>query len=96
MFMKRTIFLGVLTAMMTFGAMQASADARGGFMGFIAGCCFGPRAAGAYNEGKQIHWREWGRMIPYAGVIFAIWDGVDGAGGKTTADFAAEYGSQFY
>ena len=94
--MKKVMVLGVLAGMLTFGAVDATAQGRGGFMGFLAGCCFGPRAAGAYNEGKEIHWREWCRLIPYAGIVFAVWDGVDGASGKTTADFAAEYGAMFY
>lgn len=94
--MKRMMVLGVLAGMLTFGTVDATAQGRGGFMGFIAGCCFGPRAAGAYNEGKDLHWREWCRLIPYAGVVFAVWDGVDGLNGKTTADFAAEYGAMYY
>ncbi|MCF7839035.1 MAG: hypothetical protein K9N49_10445 [Candidatus Marinimicrobia bacterium] len=69
---------------------------RGGFMGFIAGCCFGVRAAGDYNAGKDIHWREWCRLIPYAGIVFAVWDGIDGSSGKTTADYAKEYGAHFF
>ena len=94
--MKRMMVLGVLAGMLTLGAVDVSAQGRGGFMGFIAGCCFGPRAAGAYNEGKELHWREWCRLIPYAGVVFAVWDGVDGLNGRTTADFAAEYGAMYY
>lgn len=69
---------------------------RGGFMGFIAGCCFGIRCAGEYNEGKDIHWREWCTLIPYAGVVFSIWNGVDGAEGMTTQDLAQRYGSMYY
>ena len=69
---------------------------RGGFMGFIAGCCFGVRAGTAYNEGKELHFREWCTIIPYVGFIFSIWNGIDCAGGTTTADLAAQYGATYY
>jgi len=74
----------------------AEGAGRGGFMGFIAGCCFGIRAGGAYNEGKEIHWREWCTLIPYAGIVFSIWSGVDGANGVSTKDQAAKYGAMYY
>ena len=69
---------------------------RGGLMGFIAGCCFGIRAGAAYNDGKEIHWREWVSLIPYANIVFAIWNGFDGANGMTTADYVGKYGAAFY
>ncbi len=65
---------------------------RGGVMGFIAGCCFGIRAGAAYNDGKEIHWREWTRVF----IIPAIFDGIDGAHGMTTADYVDKYGLAFY
>lgn len=71
---------------------QAVNTQRGGFMGFVAGCCFGVRAGAAYNDGKNIHWREWITLIP--GV--AIWNGIEGASGKQTSDYVKEYGSTFY
>ncbi len=69
---------------------------RGGLMGFIAGCCFGIRAGAAYNDGKEIHWREWVLLIPVANIVFAIWNGIDGANGMTTADYTKAYGSSFF
>lgn len=63
---------------------------------FLAGCCFGPRAQIDYAEGKLVHWREWGRVIPYAGIVFALWDGIDGANGTTRAELAERYGSTYY
>ena len=65
---------------------------RGGVMGFIAGCCFGIRAGAAYNDGKEIHWREWIRIF----VIPAIWDGIEGMNGMTTKDYAQKYGATYY
>ncbi len=69
---------------------------RGGMMGFIAGCCFGIRSAAAYNDGKEIHWREWVLVIPVANIVFAIWNGVDGANGMTTSDYVKAYGTSFF
>ena len=74
----------------------AAEKARGGAMGFIAGCCFGIRTGAAYNDGKEIHWREWVMLVPFVGFVFAIINGVDGAQGVTTADLAAKYGSTYY
>lgn len=75
---------------------QAQGNGRGGVMGFFAGCCFGIRAGMDYNDGKEIHWREWATIIPYAGIVFAIWNGIDGANGITRAQQAEKYGSVFY
>ena len=55
------------------GTSSALNENRGGLMGFIAGCCFGMRAGAAYNDGKEIHWREWVLIIPVANIVFAIW-----------------------
>jgi hypothetical protein len=69
---------------------------RGGVMGFIAGCCFGMRAGGAYNDGKEIHWREWVLLVPYVNIVFSVWNGIDGANGISTADYASRYGALYY
>lgn len=96
--MKKTIacFMAVLVLALSAGSVSAANESRGGLMGFIAGCCFGIRAGGEYNSGKEIHWREWVMLIPYVNIVFAIWNGVDGANGMTTADYAKKYGSIFY
>lgn len=88
--------LMVAVLLLSGSAFAAPAGQRGGFMGFIGGCCFGLRCGLAYNDGKEIHWREWCRIIPYVGYIFGIWDGIDCAGGKTSSDFAREYGQMYY
>ncbi len=96
--MKKTIACGLaaLLLAMSVGTSSAINENRGGLMGFIAGCCFGIRAAGEYNEGKEIHWREWVMLIPYVNIVFAIWNGIDGANGMATSDYAKKYGSTFY
>jgi len=95
--MKFTALVLVLVMALMIAAPAAVAgEGRGGFMGFIAGCCFGIRAAGDYNEGKDIHWREWLMLIPYVNIVFAIWNGIDGVNGVTTSELAQQYGSQYY
>ena len=61
-----------------------------------ADCCFGIRCGAAYNDGKDIHWREWGQLIPFVGLVLAIWNGIDGANGMTTKDYVSKYGAAFY
>ncbi len=63
---------------------------------FLVGLCLGPRTAMDYRDGKEFHWREIGRVIPWVGVVFAIWDGVDIAGGKGRADLQTAYGVTYY
>ncbi len=94
----RKKMLGAVVALLMAGLMSAEAvnPNRGGVMGFIAGCCFGVRTGAAYNDGKDLHWREWVLLIPYANIVFAIWNGVDGANGMTTSDYAAKYGATYY
>ncbi len=96
--MKKFLIVMATVAMLA-GATatsEATAQGRGGIGGLLVGCCFGIRTAGEWNEGKDLHWREWGRLIPYAGIVFFIWDGVEGAQGITTSDLAEQYGANFY
>ena len=77
-------------------SIAEAGEGRGGIGGLLVGCCFGVRTAAAFNEGKDLHFREWGRLIPYAGIIFAVWDGIDGAGGITTTQLQQQYGALYY
>ena len=89
----------LLVAVLLFAAftpVASFAGERGGLLGFIIGCCFGARSAAAYNDGKALHWLEWGLIIPFFGFVVAIINGVDGMNGMTSHDMAAEYGSNFY
>ena len=96
--MKKLIasLMVVLLLLCAAGTSSALNENRGGLMGFIAGCCFGIRAGAAYNDGKEIHWREWVLIIPVANIVFAIWNGIDGANGMTTADYSKSYGTTFF
>lgn len=87
--------LVALFVMMSFAPMAVARE-NGGVFGFVVGCCFGVRAAGAYNEGKDLHWREWGLIIPFVGWVVAVLNGIDGANGMTTSDFAKQFGSHYY
>jgi len=93
----RKWIVSLMVGMLLVGsALTASAmnENRGGMMGFIAGCCFGMRAGAAYNDGKEIHWREWiALIIP---IVPPVWNGIDGANGMTTSDYVQKYGSTFY
>lgn len=97
--MKKAL-LSIVVAGMVLSALGTSAMAasgtRGGPMGFIAGCCFGIRCGGDYNAGKEVHWREWCMLVPFVNIVFAVWNGIDGYNGVTTADYAAKYGAQYY
>ncbi len=86
----------VMGAMLTAMPLSPPAEASGGVGGFLVGCCFGVRTAGAYNEGKQLHFRDWGRIIPYVGAVFAIWDGIEGAQGKTASQLRETYGATYF
>ncbi len=94
----KKIGLVMLTAVLLFAAPSVSdaGEGRGGIGGLLVGCCFGIRTAGAFNEGKDLHFREWGQLIPYVGVVFAIWNGIDGAQGITTTELRQNYGALYF
>lgn len=92
--MKKLVAGALLAVLLlgSVGTVSAANDKRGGVMGLVAGCCFGVRSAAAYNDGKDIHWKEWIQLIGI-GYILA---GLDGLNGVTTSDLAKQYGSNFY
>ena len=85
-----------LFVMMAIAPAASAADEKGGFLGFIIGCCFGVRSGAAYNDGKDLHWREWGNLIPIFNLVVGIMNGLDAMDGHTTKDMAAEYGANYY
>ncbi len=94
--MKGWLIAGVAAGLLAGSVMTAPAinENRGGLMGFIAGCCFGMRAGAAYNDGKEIHWREWIALI--VPIVPPVWNGIDGANGMTSEDYVRKYGGTFY
>ena len=88
--MKKLIIATLAAA--TFAmAVPSTVHAReaGGCVGGIIGCCFGIRAAGDYNDGKDISIREWLRIVPFVSFVVAIMDGLDGYNGKTRTELHA-------
>ncbi len=63
---------------------------------FLVGFCLGPRTAMDYRDGKDFHWRDIGRVIPYVGIIFSVWDGIDIGSGKGRVDLQKAYGVSYY
>ena len=97
--MKKAIaclLVGILLAGTVGTAMAANGGTRSGVISFFAGCCFGIRTGAAFNDGKQIHWRDWGPIIPYVGFIFSLWNGFDCGSGMTTHQLATQYGAIYY
>jgi fructose-specific phosphotransferase system IIC component len=98
--MKKTI-CSLLAATTLMGSIASTVHAapaagRGGIGGFVIGCCFGLRSVSAWNEGKDLHFREWALIIPFVGTVIAIWNGIDGANGVTSKDLAAQYPGNFF
>lgn len=85
-----------LFVVMAIAPAASAADEKGGFLGFIVGCCFGVRSGAAYNDGKDLHWREWGTLIPIFNWVVGIMNGLDAMNGHTTKDMAAQYGANYY
>ena len=88
----------LLVALMVLVSFAPAAMARGnnGLAAGIIGCCFGVRSAAAYNDGKDLHWREWIRVIPFISIVGVVFDAVDGMNGTSTSDLATQYGSNYY
>ncbi len=68
----------------------------GGATAFFVGCCFGLRVGTEWNKGADMHWREWGTIIPLAGLFIAIWNGIDCASGMTAHEFAEQNAANWY
>jgi len=95
--MKKIIAFSLMGLLLFSAVPMADAQAqRGGVGGVFVGCCFGIRTAGQWNQGKDLHFRDWGRIIPIVNIVLAVWDGIEGAQGITTSDLQAEYGSQYF
>lgn len=63
---------------------------------FLTGCCLGGRTQIDYVNGQSIHWRDWTPLIPYAGIVFNVWNGIDGFNGVTRSDISEAYGSTYF
>ena len=94
--MKKLIVAALATATLAMATSTVQAREAGGLAGGIVGCCFGVRTAAAWNEGKNLDIREWLRIVPFAGIVAAVWNTVDGWNGITTADLRQIAGEQYY
>jgi hypothetical protein len=68
----------------------------GGLPAFAVGCCWGIRVGTEWNEGADLHWREWLRIVPYVNIVIAIWDGIDASSGITAHDWAERNAANWY
>ncbi len=99
--MKKVLTVCCIAMILTTLAI-APAEARntsrtpGGVPAFLIGCCWGLRVGTEWNEGADLHWREWFRIIPYVNLVIGIWDGVECYGGITAHDWAAQNGANWY
>ena len=97
--MKKIVAMLLVAVMACFSFAPVAAAANhdsGGIEAFLIGCCFGIRSAAAHNDGKDLHWREWIRIIPFASIVGAVFDAVDGMNGTTTSQLADQYGANYY
>jgi hypothetical protein len=94
---KMVVMLCVVVLVFTLVPANAPAATSsrepGGAMAFIVGMVFGPREGLEWNEGRNLHWREWAPLICCG---FSIWNGVDCAKGMTTKEFAEKNGTNWY
>ena len=93
---KLSAVLFVAALLVSAPSMVEAQEGRSGIGSMLVGCCFGVRTAAEFNEGKDLHFREWARLVPYVGAVFAIWDGIEGAQGMTTTQLQRNYGTMYY
>lgn len=78
-------------------ASEAKVDREpGGPAAFLVGCCWGIREGTQWNDGSDMHWREWVRIVPIVGFVVAIWDGIECYNGITSHEWARQNGANWY
>ncbi len=65
-------------------------SAKGGVGPCLATCCFGPRTGLEINEGSNVRFTEWLRLVPMVGTVIPLYSGYEGWTGKTMTKVAAE------
>jgi hypothetical protein len=71
---------------------RAAEKHKGGPMAFLVGALCGLRAGLEWNEGKDVHWREWCQVVPFVWV----WNGITCAKGTTAHEFGRQNGTNWY
>ncbi|NQT93650.1 MAG: hypothetical protein HQ559_12895 [Lentisphaerae bacterium] len=94
--MKKIVSIALLLVLLL-ALCPATIEARanrdpGGIMPFIVGCCLGLREGTEWNEGADVHWREWITLL----ILPAIWNGIECAGGITAHEWAEKNGANWY
>ena len=91
------LFVVMFLALVLVPASEAKVTRTpGGIGAFLVGCCWGIREGSEWNEGADMHWREWIRIVPIVGFVIGIWDGVECAQGMTAHAWAQKYGANWY
>ena len=62
----------------------------GGWQAFFIGCCYGLRVGTQWNDGVDLHWREWAQPV------LGIWNGIDCYNGMTAHQWAEKNGANWY
>jgi len=86
----------ILLTLLTPPAHAKVSREPGGIPAFFVGCCWGIREGSEWNEGADMHWREWLRIVPVAGLVVSVWDGIECMDGVTAKDWAKQYGANWY
>ncbi len=96
---KVAVFICLAVALLALAPAPADAKVNrqpGGIPAFFIGCCWGLREGTEWNEGADLHWREWMRIVPYVNIVFALWDAIECGQGMTAHDWAAKNGANWY
>jgi len=98
--MKKVIIV-CLAAVMILSLCPTQSEAKvqrepGGIPAFLIGCCWGIRVGTEWNDGADLHWREWCRLIPWVNLVIGVWDGVDCYSGMGAEEWAAKNGANWY
>ena len=96
---KVLVVFAVCALVLSLGTFSSDAKVNrqpGGIPAFFVGCCWGIREGTEWNDGADLHWREWCRLIPWVNIVIGIWDGADCYAGMGAKDWAAKNGANWY
>lgn len=90
-----------LVAVMLAGLCTVDVQAKGtqqpgGIPAFLIGCCWGIREGTMWNDGSEMHWREWVRIVPFVNIVIGIWDGLECYQGMKPQEWAKKYSANWY
>lgn len=98
--MRKSIIIGLVAiVILSLCPVQSEASVQrdpGGIPAFLIGCCWGIRVGTEWNDGADLHWREWMRLIPWVNIVIGAWDGIDCYSGIGAKEWATENGANWY